>query len=216
LAFDSPANQIRMAGQDRSVETGSDAQIIAASRVESLAFAAVFDRHYDAVHRYLARRVGFDLADDLAAETFTTAFDVRRRYDTAHPDARPWLFGIATNLLRHHRRGEARRLRAYARLDRPDEADDAFGGVEARLDASRAGSAIAEALMRLSVGERDVLLLFAWADLRYEEIAVALRIPVGTVRSRLHRARHRVRELLRQSGQYLDAESLTEAPESNG
>lgn len=198
------------------METGSDAQIIAASRVEPLVFATIFDRHHDAVHRYLARRVGPDLADDLAAETFTTAFDVRRRYDTAHPDARPWLFGIATNLLRHHRRGEARRLRAYARLDRPADADDGFGGIEARLDAERAGPAIAEALMRLSAGERDVLLLFAWADLRYEEIAVALRIPVGTVRSRLHRARHRVCELIGDSGQYLSAEPLTEAPETNG
>jgi RNA polymerase sigma factor (sigma-70 family) len=216
LTRDGAANRIRMAGQDRSVETGSDAQIIVASRVEPLAFAAVFDRHYDAVHRYLARRVGSDLADDLAAETFTTAFDVRRRYDTAHPDARPWLFGIATNLLRHHRRGEARRLRAYARLDRPADTDGGFGGVEARLDASRAGPAIADALTHLSAGDRDVLLLFAWADLRYEEIAVALRIPVGTVRSRLHRARRRVRELLAESGQYLGAEPLTEAPESNG
>jgi RNA polymerase sigma factor (sigma-70 family) len=216
LTRDGAANRIRMAGQDRSVETGSDAQIIVASRVEPLAFAAVFDRHYDAVHRYLARRVGSDLADDLAAETFTTAFDVRRRYDTAHPDARPWLFGIATNLLRHHRRGEARRLRAYARLDRPADPDGGFGGVEARLDARRARPAIVDALAHLSVGERDVLLLFAWADLRYEEIAVALRIPVGTVRSRLHRARHRVRELLGESGQYLGAEPQTEAPESNG
>jgi RNA polymerase sigma-70 factor (ECF subfamily) len=179
-------------------------------------FAAVFDRHYHAVHRYLARRVGPDLADDLAAETFTTAFDVRRRYDTAHPDALPWLFGIATNLLRHHHRGEARRLRAYARLDRPADADDGFDGIEARLDAERAGPAIAEALMRLSAGERDVLLLFAWADLRYEEIAVALRIPIGTVRSRLNRARRRVCELIGESGQYLGAETPTEALDSDG
>src|SRR5450759_986183 len=94
-------------GQDRSVEARSDAQVIAASRVEPRVFAAVFDRHYDAVHRYLARRVGSDLADDLAADTFTTAFDARRRYDTTHPDARPWLFGIATNILRHHHRAQA-------------------------------------------------------------------------------------------------------------
>ena len=198
------------------MEAGSDAQIIAASRVEPLVFAAVFDRHYDAVHRYLARRVGLDLADDLAAETFTTAFDVRRRYDTARPDARPWLFGIATNLLRHHHRGEARRLRAYARLDRPADPDGGFGGVEARLDAGRAGPAIADALTRLSAGDRDVLLLFAWADLRYEEIAVALRIPIGTVRSRLHRARRRVRELLGDSGQYLSDKPLTEAFDTDG
>lgn len=179
-------------------------------------FAAVFDRHYNTVHRYLARRVGPDLADDLAAETFTTAFDVRGRYDTAHPDALPWLFGIATNILRHHRRGEARRLRAYARLDRPADADDGFVGIEARLDAERAGPAIAEALMRLSAGERDALLLFAWADLRYEEIAMALRVPIGTVRSRLHRARRRVRELVGGSGQYLGADTITEALDTDG
>jgi len=164
------------------VETGSDAQVIAASRVEPLVFAVVFDRHYDAVH----------------------------------PDALPWLFGIATNLLRHHHRGEARRLRAYARLDRLADADDSFGGIEARLDAERAGPAIAEALMRLSAGERDVLLLFAWADLRYEEIAMALRIPIGTVRSRLNRARRRVRELIGESGQYLGADTLTEALDTDG
>ena len=198
------------------METGSDAEVIAASRAEPLVFAAVFDRHYEAVHRYLARRMGPDLADDLAAETFTTAFDVRCRYDTAHPDALPWLFGIATNLVRHHQRGEARRLRAYARLDRSADADDGFGGIEARLDAERAGPAIAEVLMRLSAGERDVLLLFAWGDLRYDEIALALRIPIGTVRSRLHRARRRVRELVAESGQYLGVETLTEALDSDG
>jgi hypothetical protein len=119
-------------------------------------FAIVFDRHYDTVHRYLARRVGPDLADDLAAETFTEAFDVRLRFDTTHPNARPWLLGIATNLLRHHHRSEARRLRAYARLDRPTS-DDAHGEIESRLDAERAGPAIAAALGRLSTDERNVL-----------------------------------------------------------
>jgi len=191
-------------------------QIIAASRAEPLEFATIFDRHYDAVHRYLARRVGPDLADDLAAETFTRAFDVRARFDTARPDARPWLFGIATNLLQHHHRSEARRLRAYARVDRPGKADDVFNGIEARLDAERAGPAIAEALMRLSTGDRDALLAFAWADLRYDEIALALRIPIGTVRSRLNRARGKVRELIGESGKYLGADALTEALDTDG
>ena len=172
-------------------------------------FAVVFDRHYDAVHRYLARRVGPDLADDLAAETFTEAFEARLRFDTTRPNARPWLFGIATNLLRHHHRSEARRLRAYARLDRP-ASDDAPSEIETRLDAERAGPAIAEVVGRLSADERNVLLLFAWADLRYEEIAVALRIPIGTVRSRLNRARGRLRELIGPSGQY-KADTVTEA-----
>ncbi len=198
------------------MEAGSDAQVIAASRADPLVFATVFDRHYDAIHRFLARRVGSDLADDLAAETFTEAFDVRLRFDVAHADARPWLFGIATNLLRHHRRSEARRLRAYARLDRPADADDGFGGVETRLDAQRAASSIAAAVGRLSADERDALLLFAWADLRYEEIAVALRIPIGTVRSRLNRARLRLRELIDESGQYKGADTLNEALDTDG
>lgn len=210
------ANPIRGRGQDRSVKAGSDAEVIAASRDEPLEFAAVFDRHYDVVHRYLGRRVGSDLADDLAAETFTTAFDVRHRYDLSRPDARPWLFGIATNLVRHHRRSEARRLQAYARLDGSSQSDTDVDGIAARLDAAQAGPAIAKALTRLSAGDRDALLLFAWADLRYEEIAMALRIPIGTVRSRLHRARHRMRELLGGSGQYLDVQTLTEVPEADG
>ena len=210
-----PANQETLSGQHRSVEAGSDAQVIAASRADPLVFAIVFDRHYDAVHRYLARRAGVDLADDLAAETFTQAFDSRLRFDLARMDARPWLFGIATNLMRHHYRTEERRLRAYARIDRPDRVD-AFEGIEGRLDAEGAAPLIAAAVLRLSPGERDVLLLFAWADLRYEEIAAALAIPIGTVRSRLNRARHRLRELLGVSGQYLGDDTLNEALESDG
>ena len=179
-------------------------------------FAAIFDRHYDAVHRYLARRVGADLADDLAAEAFTEAFDFRARFDTGRSDARPWLFGIATNLLRHHQRSEARRLRAYARVDRPSDIPRAESAIEARLDAQRAAPMIATALAQLSTDERDVLLLFAWADLRYEEIAVALHIPIGTVRSRLNRARGRLRELIGRSGQYQGADHLTEAIDTDG
>lgn len=198
------------------MEAGSDAQVIAASRSEPHVFATIFDRHYDAVHHYLARRVGTDLADDLAAEAFTEAFDVRARFDTARADARSWLFGIATNVLRHHHRSETRRLRAYARVDRRPDTHEAEGAIEARLDAERAAPMIATALSHLSTDERDVLLLFAWADLRYEEIAVALQIPIGTVRSRLNRARGRLRELIGRSGQYQCADNRTEALDRDG
>jgi RNA polymerase sigma factor (sigma-70 family) len=168
-----------------------DAEAIAASLSEPRAFVAVFDRHFDAIHGYLRRRVGKEIADELAAETFAQAFEHRKRYDLRRPDARPWLYGIAHNLLRHHYRDEERALRAYAR--------------SVDLNASEPpvpSSEIATLLAELSSDERDVLLLVAWAELEYAEVAEALGIPVGTVRSRLNRARGRVRELLERSGQY--------------
>jgi RNA polymerase sigma factor (sigma-70 family) len=106
--------------------------------------------------------------------------------------ALPWLFGIAANLARRHRRTEVRRLRAYARTGR-DPLLDEHGDAPARLDAAAAGPRLAAALAELRAHDREALLLFAWAELSYEEISLALRIPVGTVRSRLHRARQALR-----------------------
>lgn len=188
----------------------ADAALIAASLDTPVAFAAVFDRHYDVVHRYLGRRVGLDIADDLASETFTTAFRVRARYDLAYADARPWLLGIATNLVRHHRRAEVRRLRAYAHLEVARAGGIEEDAVAARADAAVERPRIAHALARIPDADRDALLLLAWADLTYAEIASALDIPIGTVRSRIHRARHRLRELLDPSGQSVFAGTITE------
>lgn len=94
----------------------SDAEEIQASWSDPQRFAVVFDRHFAALHRFLRRRVGKDLADDLAAETFARAFGARHRYDLVYQDARPWLFGITANLLRRHRRTERQRLLAQARM----------------------------------------------------------------------------------------------------
>jgi RNA polymerase sigma factor (sigma-70 family) len=184
----------------------TDAELIASSLEEPQAFSRLFDRHYDVVRAYLLRRVGPDVAPDLAAEVFTAAFDARRRYDQARPQARPWLLGIATNLLRHHRRTEVRRIRALARLERPVQGDGGLDGANARVDAAHLGGRLLEALATLATGERDVLLLVAWTDLGYAEIAEALHVPVGTVRSRLNRARSRLRERLGRSGQSSDAD----------
>jgi RNA polymerase sigma factor (sigma-70 family) len=148
------------------------------------AFEELFELQFDAIYAFLARRVGPDLGRDLASEAFTRAFAARKRYDAARGEPRPWLFGIATNVLRRHYRDEERRLRAFARLDRHEES--VLPG-EPRL---------ADALATLPPQERDVLLLFAWADLAYAEIASALQVPVSTVRSRLHRARAHVRAAL--------------------
>jgi RNA polymerase sigma-70 factor, ECF subfamily len=180
----------------------TDAALIWRSLTDPSVFAEVFDRHFESVFRFLARRVGVVTARDLASETFARAFEGRRRYRLERDDARPWLFGIATNLLRRHRRNEVRQLRAYARTG-VDPVLVGLGDADSGADAAAAGPALADALASLQADERDVLFLYAWADLSYVEIAEALGLPVGTVRSRLSRARAKVRELMAANGQEL-------------
>lgn len=174
----------------------TDAQLIERSVEEPEQFAALFDRHSGAVHRYLGRRVG-ELAEDLLSETFLVAFRRRATYRPDRADVLPWLLGIATNVLRGHERAERRRYRLLARAaTRPEEqgVDPADEGD--RLAAEALRGPLAAALATLKVRDRDALLLFAWGDLGYEQIAAVLDVPVGTVRSRLHRARRQTRAAL--------------------
>ena len=169
----------------------SDADLIAVD------FAVLFDRHAVAVHRYLARRIGVTVADDLLAQTFLVAFERRGNYDRTRPDARPWLYGIATNLLRRHQREEIRQYQAWARTGVDSILGDCHADrVAATVDADAWSGSLAAALAVLKPPDREVLLLFAWCELSYSEIAEALDIAVGTVRSRLHRARQTVRAAL--------------------
>jgi RNA polymerase sigma-70 factor (ECF subfamily) len=192
MAVESPG--IRARGEERA---GSDARVIERSRDEPEQFAALFDRYADAVHRYVARRIGPEAAEDLTAETFTTAFQRRHTYDLTRADARPWLFGIATNLIGRHRRAEARRFKALAKVPGPvPDAEPVAERAVARVGATGVRRELAAALAELSARHRDVVLLVAWGDLGYEEAAQALGVPVGTVRSRLNRARSRLREAL--------------------
>jgi RNA polymerase sigma factor (sigma-70 family) len=174
----------------------SDAAVIERSRRDPERFAEVFDRHYAEIHGYVSRRLGASLADDVASETFLTAFARRCRYDVAYADARPWLFGIASNLVFRHHRAELRRYRALARTGEAQTADGDAERVAGRLDAERLRGRLAAALLEIAPGERDVLLLVAWAQLSCEEAARALGIKAGTARSRLHRARRTTREVL--------------------
>lgn len=180
-----------------SAELVSDDVLLRESVEHPERFAALFDRHAVAVHRYLARRVG-DVADDLLAEAFLVAFRQRATYRSQGVDPRAWLFGIATNMLRRHGRQEERRYRMVARLAAATTVDATPGDDEAidRVDAQALRRQLAEALARLKRADRDVLLLTAWANLSYLEIAAVLSIPVGTVRSRLNRARRLTRESL--------------------
>ncbi|CAL9539897.1 ECF RNA polymerase sigma factor SigW [Actinosynnema sp. ALI-1.44] len=158
-----------------------------------LVFGRLFDRHARPLHRYLARRVG-DLADDLVGETFLVAYQTRGGYDPERGTARSWLYGIATNLLRRHVRQEVRGLAAAARAAGSTAGQEDHGGrVADRVDAAARARLLAGALAGLDPGDRDVLLLTSWAGLDSNEVAEALGIPVGTVRSRLHRVRRRLR-----------------------
>ena len=178
------------------VRSATDADVVEASVADPAGFATLFDRHATAIRDYLARRVGSQPAEDLTGETFLIAFSRREDYDLAHQNALPWLYGIASNLVRERRRAEVRQLRALARTGVDDVLADHAEFVSAKVTAQASTRVLAGALARLTAGERDVLLLMAWAGLSYDELATALGIPLGTVRSRLHRARTKVRAAL--------------------
>lgn len=177
----------------------TDATIINGALTKPVEFAEIFDRHYDSIHDYLARRLPTGLAEEIAADTFLIAFERRASYRSEYPSARPWLFGIATNLLSRHRRDERRRMVAYERALTDSPADATEDAAE-RLDAAMLRSALAAAIAELEPGERDALLLQALAELTYPEIALALGVPVGTVKSRLHRVRAQLAEVLAPEG----------------
>ncbi|MEV8514189.1 RNA polymerase sigma factor [Dactylosporangium sp. NPDC051484] len=180
----------------RSAGGLADGQAVEASLTSAEAFAVLYERHALALYSYAYRRIGPDVADDVVAETFAVAFRQRARYDQRRPDARPWLFGILTKEISRHRRTEGARLRAIARHGEPPGEDGHAERVADEVTARAARAALAAALRGLSAGDRDVLLLIAWGGLSYDEVADALNIPAGTVRSRLHRARRQVRATL--------------------
>jgi RNA polymerase sigma-70 factor (ECF subfamily) len=172
----------------------SDSEAIAASLLDPPAFGIIFERHFGSINGYLRRRFDDEPAKDLTAETFFVAFDRRSRFDQSYADSRPWLFGIATNLAHSHRRRELRELRALA-ISAP-ELGVWIEGVERRVDAERMRGLLAQSLADLPTEEMDVLGLLVWAELNQAEIAEALAIPLGTVKSRLSRARGRLQAAL--------------------
>ncbi|MFG2072063.1 RNA polymerase sigma factor [Nonomuraea maritima] len=175
---------------------GADSELVSASLTEPEAFAELFDRYSAMLYRYVAKRLGPDHAEDLVGETFLIAFSRRRSYDLTFTDARPWLFGILTKLVSRHHRKEAARYRALLRAPVDSAVESPADRVAAGVSAQAVRADLAGALAALPAKDRDVLLLIAWGDLTYEEVAQALGIPVGTVRSRLNRGRRKVRAAL--------------------
>jgi RNA polymerase sigma factor (sigma-70 family) len=180
----------------------TDHEIVELSRAEPEAFGEIFDRHFDAIHRHLARRVGDSLADDLAAQVFTVAFERRARFNVEAADIRPWLYGIATNLLRNHRRAE-RRL--FAKVTKAGQGLGTAAGDALAVADSVEHPRLARALKTLSPDQRDALLLHVWEQMSYAEIAAALEVPPGTVASRVSRACQQLRAAL---GDETDADAV--------
>jgi RNA polymerase sigma-70 factor (ECF subfamily) len=160
--------------------------------------AGMFARHGRSLLRYCACRVGPEAAEDVVAETFLVAHAQRHRFSSNSPErsALPWLYGIATNIGRRYRRTEIRNYRVQARAAVADVDGALADAAASRADAAAARGRIAAALAGLPRRQRDVLLLFAVAQLEYAEIAAALEIPLGSVQSALHRARTKLRAAL--------------------
>ncbi len=172
------------------------------------AFGLLFERHARTIYNYCFRRVGdWAAAEDLLSIVFLEAW---RRRDIPLPAGKelPWLLGVSTNVVRNRRRSERRHAAALKRVPVPKPEPSFAEESEERLDDERLMQRALTLLARLPRHEQDVFALCAWFELSYEEAAVALGIPVGTVRSRLARARARLRELDAAFGHELDATQL--------
>lgn len=173
----------------------SDDEIMADAVGDPTRFGEIFDRHYVTIHAYLARRLDRNRADDLTGEVFRVALDALARYDPTRGGVRAWLYGIANNVLRRHLRDGERAERAWARLPSPAPVD-ATERVDDELDARLRTALLQQALDRLLPADREALILFAVEQLTYSEIAAVMDTPVGTVRSRISRARSQLRDHL--------------------
>jgi RNA polymerase sigma factor (sigma-70 family) len=183
-----------------------------ASAGESAAFGELYDRHANGIYNYCFRRcANWATAEDLTATVFLEAWRKRRKVVFDRDDAvLPWLYVVAGNVVRN----EARRHRRLARF----LGTLAGGEPAARDTAERVAEevrmrGILAAVKELPRREQDVLALCVFADLTYEQVALALGIPIGTVRSRLARARNHLRELSPERGHERanDASSLPRA-----
>jgi RNA polymerase sigma-70 factor (ECF subfamily) len=172
------------------------------------AFGVLFERHAGRIYNYCFRRTGdWALAEDLTSATFLLAWRSHGRAPLQAESALPLLYGIATNVLRNDRRSLKRRRAAFARLpvERVEEPDFAEEGA-VRLDDQAATRRLLSVFGRLPRREQDVVALCDWSELSYEDAAVALDIPIGTVRSRLARGRRRLRELATANGPEADVD----------
>lgn len=200
----SPASR-RVTATSRVDAIGSDAELW--RRVQSgdtEAFGVVFDRHAQSIYNYCFRRLGnWGAAEDITSIVFLEA--LRKREAGVRSELlRPWLFGIATNVLRNARRAQRRHAAALARLPRDIPTETSVDEIIERVDSERAIRPILAEFGRLRRDERDALALCVLARLSYEEAAAALNVPVGTIRSRVSRAKERLRRRAERSSRRFD------------
>jgi RNA polymerase sigma-70 factor (ECF subfamily) len=178
------------------VDEASDSELIQRSFSEPRLFEGVFERHYDAIRRYSQRRVGMTEGEEIAASTFETAFAHRSHFDSNRfTSARPWLMGIANNLVRGHVRHGAVRARHWPPLSIALQGSEPEPGLEG-IEAIEAWPALRAALLEIPLSDRETFLFHVLSDLSYAEVAEVMSIPIGTVRSRINRVRRTLRELM--------------------
>jgi RNA polymerase sigma factor (sigma-70 family) len=162
---------------------------------DAAAFGELYQRHARPVQAYcLWRTAAQQLAEDVTATAFLETWRRRRRLELTTASAAPLLLGVATNVLRNHWRGQRRHARALERIAGAGSLPSSWQEDEviARLDAVSNVREAGAAIRALPPREREVLALLAWGELSYAETAAALGIPIGTVRSRVSRARSRL------------------------
>lgn len=208
-------NQTGASGHLREVDP-LDASLWARAQAgDADAFAALFERHAKAIYNYCFRNVGdWSTAEDLLSIVFLEAWR-KRTAEVPAANLLPWLYGIATNVIRNRRRSERRFAAALRRLPRPQPEPDLAQAADKRIDDESQMRQALALLRQLPRREQEVFALCAWIELSYEEAALALGIPIGTVRSRLSRARARLRELDPDSGHLEGEDTVHESP-TNG
>ncbi|MEX0754992.1 MAG: sigma-70 family RNA polymerase sigma factor [Actinomycetota bacterium] len=180
-----------------------DSELWARARAgDAESFGELFDRHNRAIYNYAFRRTGdWSFAEEVVSDTFLETWRRRSDIELLDDTLLPWLYGVATNIVRAQRRRSRRATAAAARLDGQERASlDPADDAAARIDDQRRMHDILGVLDRLPEQDQELLTLCAWQGLTYQQAADALDVPVGTVRSRLSRARARLRELSDPSG----------------
>ena len=177
-------------GDRRMLLSRSDESLLhACASGDQVAFSELYERHARTIYNYLFRRLGdWSEAEDLTAVVFLEAFRRRSEVIVVEGKLLPWLYGIATNVLRNRRRAMWRNRHLVAQLARQPRTD-VSPDVAARSEAAEQMRSVLLRIAKLPRQQQDVVALCAWSGLSYEEAAAALRVPVGTVRSRLSRAR---------------------------